>query len=84
MRRCSSCWFWDPVELHEWGLCRLNAPRPAQSADGRAPRAVWPTTTPRDWCGDWSQRSPEQIAFDLEVQEAKDRYIDIDFPEGCR
>lgn len=84
MDNCSACRFWNPVSLYEWGTCRRYAPRPAQSGEGRALPATWPTTAPGNWCDEWEQRSAEQIALDREVEEAVNLNSNVEWPEGLR
>lgn len=54
-RSCRECQFWDgganPDEADE-GLCRRTPPQLGPVVELKA-FAVWPTTDPDDWCGEF-------------------------------
>jgi len=49
---CASCLYWSEPE------CRRHAPRPE---DGR--NALWPSTHPNDWCGEWVPYTSDPYAY---------------------
>jgi hypothetical protein len=55
---CKGCAWWAPNAWTNNGLCRFNAPwasyvtgAGAAAAPSESMNAVWPTTAPTDWCG---------------------------------
>ncbi len=50
-----------PKILSDMGLCRLNGPKPwpdGKHSHPRHPRACWPMTSERDWCGEFQPKQP--------------------------
>ena len=58
---CNDCAFWDSGHDPEAGVCRKKAPV-ASALDinmkviGVTSPAIWPLTSPSDWCGDFDEK----------------------------
>jgi hypothetical protein len=61
MLQCVTCAWWRRMRNDRQGSCRRYAPCPAMlcmmphsTCDSEL---TWPTTTDRDWCGEWKRRA---------------------------
>lgn len=53
-RRCDECLFWEAIGNSSGaGECRIHAPI-ATGGMMTAIETVWPTTSPEQWCGEFS------------------------------
>ena len=73
---CENCRYWkrwpEPnaagmSNADEWGECKLAAPRAVAVPDSEQDEIEplwfyvrWPKVHMDDWCGQWSERAPEQ------------------------
>ena len=57
VRYCVECLYWEACSATE-GKCRRYAPAAVLCANAgdNGPKASWPWTLARDWCGEWRTR----------------------------
>lgn len=75
-RSCVGCIHWEPCSSTE-GKCRRHAPAAALCPRTRESdsTAVWPSTLPEDWCGEWQSRDSSLAGDEFPMDSEEERSL---------
>ena len=76
LRSCVNCVYWDRHSPAE-GKCRRHAPVAALCPRNRESdsTAVWPSTLPEDWCGEWQSRESSLTEDEFPMDSEEERSL---------